>query len=240
MANEISGVRATALQPAQARPVASALVHGQSHAGTEPAATDKVTLTDSARLMQRLEEAVAKAPSVDGKRIDEIKQQIASGNYKVDTSRIANQLAQLESYLTGAHREIVASRTDNGYTYELTTQTPNGTRERSVTVGYDEATGMLTRDTTWTAADGTQISRHGQIERTDDGFVKSRSVTLADGETVSRELDVSFDPETKSLTRVVTVDGENRDFTRTTEISRSTSEGLVIERETRPTENGLT
>jgi flagellar biosynthesis anti-sigma factor FlgM len=238
MANEISGVRATALQPAQARPVASALVHGQSHAGTEPAATDTVTLTDSARLMQRLEAAVAQAPSVDSKRIDEIKQQIAGGGYKVDTSRIATQLAQLESDL--AEHELVASRTDNGYTYELTTQTPNGTRERTVTVGYDEAMGMLTRDTTWTAADGTQISRHGQIQRTDDGFVKSRSVTLADGETVSRQLDVSFDPDTKSLTRVVTVDGENRDFTRTIEIARSSSGGLEFDVITRPTENGLT
>jgi negative regulator of flagellin synthesis FlgM len=240
MANEISGVRAPALQPAQARPVANALVQGQSQAGSGPAAADTVTLTDSARLMQRLEAAVAQAPRVDGKRIEELKQQIASGAYKVDANQVATSFAQFESDLAGPHREIVASRTDNGYTYELTTQTPNGTRERTVTVGYDEATGMLSRDTTWTSADGREASRHGEIQRTDDGYMKSRSVTLASGETVSRQLDVSFDPESKSLTRVVTVDGRDVDYTRTTRIAREESGELIHKTITRPTENGLT
>jgi negative regulator of flagellin synthesis FlgM len=240
MANEISGIRAPALQPAQARPVANALVQGQSQASSDRAAADTVTLTDSARLMQRLEAAVAQAPRVDSKRIEELKQQIASGAYKVDANQVATSFAQLESDLAEPQRDIVASRTENGYTYTQTMQTPNGTRERTVTVGYDEATGMLSRDTTWTSADGQQVSRHGEIQRTDDGYMKSVSVTRADGETVSRQLDVSFDPESKSLTRVVTVDGENHDYTRTTRVAHDESGELIHKSITRPTENGLT
>ena len=202
--------------------------------------TDTVTLTDSARLMQRLEAAVAQAPRVDAKRIDAIKQQIASGAYHVDAKAVATQVAQMESDLAGPQREITASRTDNGYTYELTTQTANGTRERSVTVGYDAETGLLMRDTTLTSASGKEISRHGEVQKTDHGFVKSRSVTLDGGETVSRQLEVSFDPESKSLTRIVTVNGVDRDYTRTTQLARSESGELIHKTVTRPTDNGLT
>ena len=240
MANEISGVRATALQPAQARPVANALVQGQSQASSDRAAADTVTLTDSARLMQRLEAAVAQAPRVDPKRIDVIKQQIASGNYKVDASQVATQFAQLESDLAEPKHELVASRTENGYTYELTTQTARGTRERTVTVAYDEATGTLSRDITLTGANGEQISRHGELQRTEDGYMKSFSITGRDGETVSRQVEVSYDAESKSLTRVVTVDGQNHDYVRTTQLARSEDGELIHKTVVSPMDNGLT
>ena len=216
------------------------MIQGQSQASSDRAAADTVTLTDSARLMQRLEAAVAQAPRVDQKRIDVIKQQIASGNYKVDASQVATQFAQLESDLAEPKHEIVASRTENGYTYELTTQTANGTRERTVSVGYDEATGTLSRDITWTSASGKQISRHGELQRTEDGYMKSFSITPDSGETVSRQVEVSYDQENKSLTRIVTVDGANHDYVRTTQLARSEDGELIHKTVTRPTDNNLT
>jgi negative regulator of flagellin synthesis FlgM len=232
MANEISGLRQTALQPAQARPVANALVGGQAQAGSQSAATDKVTLTDSARLMQRLEAAVANAPHVDGARIDHIKQQIASGAYQVNPDQLAQHVADFESSLAGPQRQLDASRTDNGFTYTVSATTPRGTRERTVTFGYDTDSGTLSRDVTLTAANGETVSRHGQIERTDDGYTKHGTVTGPDGESVSRSVDVSIDREAKTLTRVATVDGVKHDFTYTSTVSKDASSGDFVRKNT--------
>jgi negative regulator of flagellin synthesis FlgM len=227
MANEIAGLRQTALTPTQAGPVAKGQVGAasqQSQQAVVPAA-DSVTLTDSARLLQRLEAAVAQAPHVDGQRIDQIKQQIASGAYQVDPQKLAEQFSQLESDLSSTH-QLEGTRTDNGYTYSVSTTTARGTRERSVTVGYDADTGTFSRDVTVTGADGQQASRHGEVQRTDDGYTKSLTVTTPDGQSVSRQLDVSYDADNNSLSRVVTVDGQHH-YTRSTQIGRMESGQLV-------------
>src|SRR5262245_44490050 len=126
MANEITGLHQAALQPAQSRPVAPAPVSGQASSSHEPAAADTVTLTDAARLMQRLEAAVAKSPQVDSKRVEQLKQQIASGAYQVNPHQLAKQVAQFEGSFGSSTRQhtVDGSRTDNGYTYTVTTTTP--------------------------------------------------------------------------------------------------------------------
>src|SRR5215510_14283742 len=159
MANEITGLHQAALQPAQSRPVAPAPVAGQASSSNAPAAADTVTLTDAARLMQRLEAAVAKAPQVDGARVEHIKQQIASGGYQVDPHQLAKSVAQFEDAFGGSgsttrQHSVEGSRTDNGYTYTVSMTTPRGTRERTVTMGYDADTGLLSRDVTRTNAQG--------------------------------------------------------------------------------------
>ena len=45
---------------------------------------DHVTLTDSARSLQKIEEAVAKAPVVDAQKVAAVKQAIGSGTYQID------------------------------------------------------------------------------------------------------------------------------------------------------------
>ncbi len=62
-------------------------------------AGDTVTLTDSARSLQKIEEAVAKAPVVNASKVAAVKQAISSGTYQIDPSRIANKLLQFESGL---------------------------------------------------------------------------------------------------------------------------------------------
>jgi negative regulator of flagellin synthesis FlgM len=57
---------------------------------------DHVTLTDSARSMQKIEEAVAKAPVVDAAKVAAVKQAISSGTYKIDAGRIAGKLLKYE------------------------------------------------------------------------------------------------------------------------------------------------
>jgi negative regulator of flagellin synthesis FlgM len=57
---------------------------------------DHVTLTDSARSLQKIEEAVAKTPVVDAGKVAAVKQAISSGTYKIDGNRIAGKLLNYE------------------------------------------------------------------------------------------------------------------------------------------------
>ncbi len=74
---------------------------GDAQAAATPAskAGDTVTLTDSARSLQKIEEAVAKAPVVDTSKVAAIKQAISSGTYQIDAGRVADKLLQFESGL---------------------------------------------------------------------------------------------------------------------------------------------
>ena len=68
-----------------------------------PAATshaaDQVTLTDSARSLQKIEEAVAKTPVVNAAKVESVKKAISSGTYQVDSGRVADKLIQFEKGL---------------------------------------------------------------------------------------------------------------------------------------------
>ncbi len=57
---------------------------------------DHVTLTDSARSLQKLEQAAAKTPVVDAAKVATVKQSINAGTYKIDSRRIADKLLQFE------------------------------------------------------------------------------------------------------------------------------------------------
>jgi negative regulator of flagellin synthesis FlgM len=74
---------------------------GDASAAATPAsqAGDTVTLTNSARSLQKIEEAVAKAPVVNTSKVAAIKQAISSGNYQIDAGRVADKLLQFESGL---------------------------------------------------------------------------------------------------------------------------------------------
>ncbi len=60
---------------------------------------DHLTLTDSARSLQKIEEAVAKAPVVNTQKVAAVKQSISAGTYQVDSGSVANKILQFESGL---------------------------------------------------------------------------------------------------------------------------------------------
>ena len=62
-------------------------------------AGDHVTLTNSARSLQKIEEAVAKTPVVNADKVAAAKQAISSGTYKIDAGRIAGKILKYESGL---------------------------------------------------------------------------------------------------------------------------------------------
>jgi negative regulator of flagellin synthesis FlgM len=73
----------------------------RSRAAEGAASEDKVTLTDSARQLQRLADAVASAPATDSARVAVLKDAVARGEYQPDSARTAAKLAALERELVG-------------------------------------------------------------------------------------------------------------------------------------------
>jgi negative regulator of flagellin synthesis FlgM len=70
---------------------------GEGSAAVSTAQTaDHVTLTDSARSLQKIEEAVAKTPVVNTAKVAAVKQSISAGTYKIDAGRVASKLLQYE------------------------------------------------------------------------------------------------------------------------------------------------
>jgi negative regulator of flagellin synthesis FlgM len=67
-----------------------------SAAAAAAQAKDHVTLTDSARSLQKIEEAVARTPVVNADKVAAVKQAIGSGTYKIDAGRIAGKMLKYE------------------------------------------------------------------------------------------------------------------------------------------------
>ena len=65
---------------------------GAGQAPAAGAAGDSVTLTSSARTLQKLGDAVAAAPVVDAARVDAVKSAIAGNTYQVQAQRVADKL----------------------------------------------------------------------------------------------------------------------------------------------------
>jgi negative regulator of flagellin synthesis FlgM len=73
-------------------------VRGAAAGTTATAApsADHVTLTGSARILQKLSEAVAGAPVVNAAKVAAVKQAVQSGSYQVDSGRVADKLLNFE------------------------------------------------------------------------------------------------------------------------------------------------
>ena len=72
---------------------------GSASAAAATQTGDHVTLTDSARSLQKIEEAVAKAPVVNADKVAAVKQAISSGTYTIDSGRVADKMLKYESGL---------------------------------------------------------------------------------------------------------------------------------------------
>ena len=68
----------------------------QSDRGKAASGKDTVVLTERGQLLARLEKTVASLPDVDVKRVEAVKADIASGNYRIDVDNIADILLRTE------------------------------------------------------------------------------------------------------------------------------------------------
>jgi negative regulator of flagellin synthesis FlgM len=65
-------------------------------AGQAAQTGDQVTLTTSARSLQKLSDAIAQTPVVDAAKVASIKQALSSGTYTIDASSVADKMLQAE------------------------------------------------------------------------------------------------------------------------------------------------
>jgi len=65
-------------------------------AGPAAQTGDQVTLTTSARSLQKLSDAIAQTPVVDAAKVASIKQALSGGTYTIDASSIADKMLQAE------------------------------------------------------------------------------------------------------------------------------------------------
>lgn len=98
MSNDINGVSKSGLPKvtdvSKARRVEDDARATAERGGERPAGGDTVALTDSARLLERVEAKLADAASVDVRKVEAIKAEIAEGSYQVDDRVIAEKLIQ--------------------------------------------------------------------------------------------------------------------------------------------------
>lgn len=95
MTNKIQGYGATTtVVTGGTRPGTVERPVGEAPATPGPAApaADSVTLTNSARTLQKLSDAIAASPVVDSVRVDAIKGAIAGNSYQVDSQKVADKL----------------------------------------------------------------------------------------------------------------------------------------------------
>jgi negative regulator of flagellin synthesis FlgM len=101
--SKISGVTTSDPVVAPKGAGSGAIVHDKVQGGTAPSSTpssgDHVTLTDSARSLQKLSDAIAAAPAVDHAKVAAVKSSIAAGTYRIDAQRVADKLLNLDSHL---------------------------------------------------------------------------------------------------------------------------------------------
>jgi negative regulator of flagellin synthesis FlgM len=60
---------------------------------------DHVTLTTSARSLQKLSEVIADSPVVDADKVASVKQALSNGTYQVNSGRVADKMLQFEKGL---------------------------------------------------------------------------------------------------------------------------------------------
>ena len=65
------------------------------------AATDSISLTDTASRLQKLESTIAELPVVDTQRVEDIRNAIANGEYEVNPARVAEKMLSLDAELNG-------------------------------------------------------------------------------------------------------------------------------------------
>jgi negative regulator of flagellin synthesis FlgM len=67
---------------------------------TAPAGNSAVNITDQAKQLAGLEQALQNLPAIDELRVDEIRSAIQDGRYQVNPERIADKLLRLELELS--------------------------------------------------------------------------------------------------------------------------------------------
>ena len=70
-----------------------------SQSETSSSAADRVTLTNTASRLQNIEQQLSNASSIDNARVAEVQSAITSGDYAIDSDRIADKMLAFEDFM---------------------------------------------------------------------------------------------------------------------------------------------
>lgn len=101
MSIDINGISPAKVQGPQADNQSKQAVEQQP---TQPetgksSTADTVSLSDNAVSLGKIDNTAASAPVIDAQRVEQVKQAISDGSYKVDSEKVADKLMQFESIL---------------------------------------------------------------------------------------------------------------------------------------------
>jgi negative regulator of flagellin synthesis FlgM len=88
----------------QVRP-STAVNSAASGASASTPPSDSVHITESARTLASLSQAVSEAPDVDLNRVSAVQSAISNGSYQINAQNIADKLLHLERDLGGAQHK---------------------------------------------------------------------------------------------------------------------------------------
>jgi len=87
-------------QPKSNQNTAAQSATGTTEAAPAAAADDSVKLTESARTLHAVAQG-GQDSGIDAKRVEQVRQALADGSYKIDAGRIADRLLSLEGQISG-------------------------------------------------------------------------------------------------------------------------------------------
>jgi negative regulator of flagellin synthesis FlgM len=101
--NKISSYNGAELPPSVQGSTGTSALADKTQAGASPAAAtstaDQVTLTGSARTLQKLNSVLANTPVVNAAKVATIKQAVQRGTYSVDPAKVADKLLKIDGEL---------------------------------------------------------------------------------------------------------------------------------------------
>ncbi len=111
MANRIKGLDGGSIGTGSSKPLepirgSSAVSTATSSPGSSSSSqADSVQITDSARTLAALSQAVSATPDINQERVAAVQQAIDSGQYTINPQHIADRMVQLEQDLGGASKQ---------------------------------------------------------------------------------------------------------------------------------------
>lgn len=140
----------------------------------------------------------------------------------------------------GLPEGVEVSREGGEFTVSRELERPGGrTSTRELSLSFDPSEQSVSRERTFTTADGRTLSIEGSVQRTENGYERSFTVTGLNGEQVTRTVSQSFDPKGEGLSRTVTLEGGTYDLERNVQVRRAAT-GLVAQVDLEVSRNGDT
>ena len=113
MGNKIIGTDSRPIGVTGTQPVARVRDAASGAAAESTAIPQEVRITDGARQLAALEQAIAQLPVVNAARVEAVAVALERGQYRIDADQIADRLIRTEADLTAAARGNSAVNRDS-------------------------------------------------------------------------------------------------------------------------------